>query len=136
MPLLEFTVLGPPVSYQCRNPATLQAWQAKVLTAVQAAWSGKPLLTGKLQCTIMNFHEGTRPPCDDDNMVKVIRDVMNKVVYVDDKQITHSYTVQISINDPVQIRKAASLILAGYAAGDEFLYVRLDDAPKHIQLPQ
>ena len=83
----------------------------------------------------MNVYEGHRPPCDDDNMVKPIRDAMNKVVYCDDKQITHSYTVQISINDPVQIRKAAFLILSAYSVGDEFVYVRIDDAPQHIQLP-
>ena len=136
MSLLEFTVLGPPISHQCKNPVTLQAWRAKVLAEATKNWGGKAPLTGRLQCTIMNFYEGHHPPCDDDNMVKPIRDAMNKVVFDDDKQITHSYTVQISINDPVQIRRTAMSILAAYALGDEFLYVRIDDAPKHIQLPQ
>jgi len=43
-------------------------------------------LTCKLKCTIINFHEGNVASLDDDNMVKPIRDAMNKLVYDDDSR--------------------------------------------------
>lgn len=136
MALLEFTVLGPVVSHQTQNKANLRDWQARVLSAAQATWAGKPLLTGKLRCTIINLHEGEKPPCDDDNMVKGIRDALNKHVYADDKQIRYSETIQYSINHPVSIRGASAVILAAYRVGEEFVYFRLDDAPATIELPK
>jgi hypothetical protein len=42
---------------------------------------GKPPLTGKLKCTIYNFHEGENASLDDDNMVKPIRDPNRKNHY-------------------------------------------------------
>ena len=135
MALIEMTVLGPPISHQCKDPAVLKKWKATVLAAALPLWAGKPLLTGRLKCTIMNFHEGSKPTCDDDNMVKPIRDALNGQIYQDDKQITYSETIQISINAPVQIRRGSPVLLHAYGIGDEFLYLRLDDAPAYIQLP-
>ena len=109
--LIEFTVPGPPVSHQCSNRTSVSNWKAKVLAAATAVWCGKTPLAGKLSCTIINFYEGSQPPCDDDNMVKPIRDALNKYVYADDKQITHSHTIQISINvDSNAMRRCSALL--------------------------
>ena len=37
---------------------------------------------------------------------------------------------------PIKIRRASAVLLTAYGKGDEFLYVRIDDAPDFIQLPQ
>jgi hypothetical protein len=135
MPLLEFVVPGPPVSHQTSDKANLKAWQATIKAEAAKFWTSPPL-KGKLRFLLINFHEGDKPPLDDDNMVKPIRDALNKFVYDDDRQIRYSETLQVSIDDPVRIRKASRILLDAFCKGDEFLYVRIEDAPDFIQLPQ
>jgi crossover junction endodeoxyribonuclease RusA len=136
MPLLEFTVDGPPVSYQTRDRANLAAWKALIRAEAARCWGSNTILGTNLKCTIINFHEGAVASLDDDNMVKPIRDAMNGLVYRDDRQITYSETIQICIDAPIKIRRASTVLLAAYAKGQEFLYIRIDHAPDTIQLPQ
>ena len=135
MALIEFTVLGPPVSHQTHDRAALQSWKATVRNHAFAVWGTTPPLTNKLKCTIINFHEGEKASLDDDNMMKPIRDALNKLVYVDDRQITYSEIIQISIDAPIKVRRGSPALLAAYSIGEEFVYVRIDDAPDYIQLP-
>src|SRR6516225_1459647 len=134
MPLLEIMILGPPVSYQTKDKNNLKAWQALIRAEATNVWKGPPL-KGKLKFLLINFHEGDKPPLDDDNMVKPIRDALNGLVYEDDRQIRYSETLQVPIDDPIKIRGASVILLAAYSKGDEFLYVRIEDAPAVIQLP-
>ncbi|HEV3440635.1 MAG TPA: RusA family crossover junction endodeoxyribonuclease [Gemmata sp.] len=108
---LEFVLPGPPVSYQTNDKANLKAWQATVKAEAGKTWTAVPL-TGKLKFVLINFHEGDKPPLDDDNMVKPIRDALNKFVYDDDRQIRYSETFQIPIDDPIKIRRASAILLA------------------------
>jgi Holliday junction resolvase RusA-like endonuclease len=133
--LLEFTVEGPPVSHQTSNSGNLKAWQAAVKSEATKGWSSPPL-KGRLKFLVLNFYEGDKPPLDDDNMVKPIRDALNKVVYDDDRQIRHSETIQLSIDAPVMIRGASQVLLSAFSKGKEFLYVRIEDAVDVIQLPR
>src|SRR5438067_134960 len=135
MPLLEFVVLGPPVSHQTRDKKNLKKWQATVKAEAAKVWT-RPPLTGTLKFLLINFHEGDEPSLDDDNMVKPIRDALNKFVYNDDRQIRYSETIHQSIDAPIRIRKASRILLDAFCKGDEFLYVRIDEAPDFIQLPQ
>ena len=68
---------------------------------------GNPL-TGKLKCTIYNFHEGENASLDDDNMVKPIRDAMNKLIYVDDSQISSTEILHINIIRRLRYRRASA----------------------------
>ncbi len=133
---LEFTIDGPPVSYQTKDKSSLNAWKNAVRAEAAKHWAARPPLIGKLKCTIYNFHEGENPSLDDDNMVKPIRDALNGLVYDDDSQIRYSETIHICIDAPIKIRRASAILLAAYGKGDEFLYVRIDDAPDFIQLPR
>lgn len=136
MPHLEFTVNGPPVSPQTKDKVSLANWKGIIRAEAAKCWGAKPPLTGKLKCTIINFHEGRVASLDDDNMVKPIRDAMNKLVYDDDSQICYSETIHVSIDAAAKLRRASPILLAAFSKGDEFLYVRVDDAPDVIQLPQ
>jgi len=131
---LEFVLHGPPVSHQTSDRVNLKAWQATVRAEAAKRWIGTPL-AGKLKFVLINFHEGDKPPLDDDNMVKPVRDALNAFVYIDDRQIRYSETFQIPIDDPIKIRGASAIFLAAYSQGKEFLYVRIEDAPAFIQLP-
>ena len=132
---LEFTVLGPPVSYQTKDKANLKVWKQTIRDEAGKKWTTIPLTT-KLKMTLINFHERDDAPMDDDNMVKPIRDAMNKLVYEDDRQITYSVLIQISIDAPIKVRKGPRILLDACWNGEEFLYIRIEDAPDFIQLPQ
>jgi crossover junction endodeoxyribonuclease RusA len=136
MPHLEFTVEGPPVSHQTRDKASLANWKRIIRAEAARCWGTKPPLTCKLKCTIINFHEGNVASLDDDNMVKPIRDAMNKLVYDDDSRICYSETIHVSIDAAIKLRRASGILLAAFSKGEEFLYIRIDDAPDVIQLPQ
>ena len=135
MPLLEFVVPGPPVSHQTSDKKNLKAWQATVKAEAAKVWIGTPL-TGNLKFLLISFHEGDKPSLDDDNMVKPIRDALNKFVYDDDRQIRYSEIIQICIDAPIRIRKASKILLDAFQKGHEFLYVRIENAPNFIQLPR
>jgi len=107
-----------------------------IQSAAASHWGSKPPLGGNLKCTILNFHEGDKASLDDDNMVKPIRDAMNGLVFLDDSQIRYSETIHIGIDEAIRIRRASAILLAAYSRGDEFLYIRIDEAPDVIQLPQ
>ena len=86
---LEFVVLGPPISNQQSNlqgKANLNTWRATVAGEAQNRWKG-PLLTGRLKTVIINFHDGNKPSVDIDNMSKPILDVLQNIVYNNDRQI-------------------------------------------------
>lgn len=133
---LEFVLQGPPISYQTSDKTNLKQWQADVKAEAAKVWRKKTPLNGKLKFLLINFHEGDKPPLDDDNMVKPIRDALNKFVYEDDRQIRYSETLQVPIDDPMKLRGASSILLAAFSSATEFLYVRIEDAPLVIQLPR
>jgi hypothetical protein len=135
MPVIEFTVLGPPISHQSGNKALLQSWKAEVQAAAARVWK-QPPLTDLVKCTIMNFFAGPAPPLDDDNMVKPIRDALNGLIYADDREIRHSHHVQTSIDDLFRIRGVSKILLEAFSAGNEFVYVRIEDAPAETPLPK
>src|SRR6266480_1632794 len=99
---LEFTLPGPPVSYQTSDKANLKKWQADVKAAAAKTWTAAPL-TGTVKFLLINFHEGDKPSLDDDNMVKPIRDALNKFVYDDDRQIRFSETHHVPIDSSMKI---------------------------------
>ena len=79
-------------------------------------------MTGKLKCTILNFHEGERcyASLDDDNMVKPIRDAMNGLIYNDDSQISYSGDDPRLHRRPDQDPQGFGRTLSGYNKGDVF----------------
>jgi Holliday junction resolvase RusA-like endonuclease len=135
MPLVEFTVEGMPVSHQTGDRALLQAWKKTVRAAAAKVWTGRPV-TGPVKFIVMFFHDDPKPVLDDDNMAKPIRDALNGLVYQDDKQITHAEHVLTSINALYEVRYVAHVILEAFRKGDPFVYVRIEDAPAHTQLPR
>ncbi len=135
MLIVEFTVKGPPVSHQTNDRANLQAWKKAVRDEVAKCWSGLPM-SGPVKFVLMNFYEGAQPPLDDDNMAKPIRDALNGLIYQDDKQITHAEHSQTSIDAFYQIRGVSRVILDAFHRGKEFVYVRIEAAPTHTQLPR
>src|SRR4051794_41103228 len=116
MLIIEFVVPGPPVSHQTNDKKNLKAWQTAVHAEAAKVWTSPPV-TGKLKFLLINFQEGEHPSLDDDNMVKPIRDALNKFVYNDDRQIRYSETIHWSIDAPVKIRGASKILLEACGKG-------------------
>jgi Holliday junction resolvase RusA-like endonuclease len=96
---LEFVVVGVPISNQSTGTPALQAWRTAVEAEVKKNWSGPPL-AGRLKAVIINFHTGDKPSVDLDNMSKPILDVMQQIVYEDDRQIRQAELTHVRIDAP------------------------------------
>ena len=131
----EFTVDGPPVSYQTRNVVRLRAWQqAERVAAVQRWPASTPPVTERLQFTVTYYHDGISVQMDNDNLVKPIQDALNGLIYEDDRQITDTYIRKTDLNGSFRVRGMSPVLAEGFCRGNEFLYVRIELAPDHEEL--
>jgi Holliday junction resolvase RusA-like endonuclease len=132
---LEYVVAGVPISNQSAGSPALLAWRAAVDTEARKKWNGVPL-AGKLKVVIINFHTGDKPSLDLDNMCKPILDVMEKIVYHNDRQVRQAELTHVRIDAPFVFVGASKLIVAMVQAGDEFVYVRIEDPVDPFPLPK
>src|SRR5580658_11178701 len=126
MMYLEFVVVGVPISNQVSGP-NLQAWRTAVATEAKKQWK-KAVLTRKLKGFIINFHLTDKPSLDVDNMSKPIFDVMEGIVYKDDRQIRQAEITHVRIDAPFAFMGASKVIVSAVQAGNQFVYVRIEDA--------
>jgi len=131
---LEYVVVGVPISNQSTGSPALAAWRANLVAEVKKTWNKLPL-TGKLKAVIINFHTG-EPSLDLDNMSKPILDVMQDIVYDDDRQIRQAEIAHVRIDAPFVFVGASKLIVAAVQSGAEFVYIRIDDPIDPLPLPK
>jgi crossover junction endodeoxyribonuclease RusA len=131
---LEFVIIGVPISNQSPGP-NLQNWRAAVVAAARSGWS-LPILAVNLKAVIINFYLGNRPSLDVDNMSKPILDAMEGVVYDNDRQITQAEITHVSIGSAFVFVGASKIIVASVQAGNQFVYVRIDDPVDPFPLPR
>jgi Holliday junction resolvase RusA-like endonuclease len=135
---LEFVVLGPPISNQqstAQRRANLTTWRATVAGEAQNKWAN-PILTGRLKAIIINFYAGNEPSVDVDNMSKPILDVMQKMVYDNDRQIRQAEITHVQIGAPYAIVGVSKIIVNALQAGTQFVYVRIEDPADPFPLPK
>ncbi len=135
---LEFVVLGPPISNQQSTPKgklNLTVWRATVAGQAQNQWTS-PVLSGPLKAIIINFHDGNSPSVDVDNMSKPIFDVMQSIVYIDDRQIRQAQITHLEIGAPFSIVGVSKIIVNAIQAGTQFVYVRIEDPADPFPLPK
>src|SRR4051812_38383620 len=135
---LEFVVLGPPISNQQSTPqgkANLTGWRATVAGEAQNRFAS-PLLTGPLMAIIINFYQGNKLSVDVDNMSKPILDVMQSIVYSDDRQIRQAQITHLEISAPFSIVGVSKILVDALQAGSEFVYVRIEDPVDPFPLPK
>jgi crossover junction endodeoxyribonuclease RusA len=129
----EFTVEGPPVSYQSRNRTRLRAWRLQVRDAAAQRWSGPILADVALRIVVTYYHEGRAIRMDNDNLLKPIQDALIGLVYVDDRQLTDTSVRKTDIDGLFYIRGASSILLEAFAVGSEFLHIQIEAAPSHAR---
>lgn len=131
---LEFAVPGPPISNQSQGTA-LSGWRATVEAEARKGWNALPL-SGVLKAVVINFHTGGKPPLDLDNMSKPILDVLQGVVYSDDRQIRQAELAHVKIDTPLVVVGASKVLVAALQVGDQFVYVRVEDPADPLPLPK
>ena len=136
MIVVEFTIEGPPVSHQTHDKAKLAAWRDLVRAAAAKAMGSASPSAEPLKITVAYYHDAPAVLIDNDNMVKPIQDALNLLVYLDDRQITHADVRKGDINGRFIVRGVSSILLAGFAAGKAFLYVKAETEPDPAHLPR
>jgi hypothetical protein len=136
---LEFVIPGPPISNQQNSPAgkaNLVTWHALLAGTVAPLWGSKPILTAELKAVIINFFAGNKPSVDVDNMSKPILDVMQQVVYKNDRQIRQAEITHVKIGAAFAIMGASKILVSAIQAGEQFVYVRIEDPVDPFPLPK
>ncbi len=131
----EFIVAGPPVSYQARNRARLQAWIATVRNEAVGHWPpGQLPATGHLKITVVYYHDAVTVRLDNDNMLKPIQDALQGVVYANDAQITDTSVRKTNLDGQFTVRGMSRVLAEGFCRGTEFLYIKVEEAPDHVRI--
>jgi Holliday junction resolvase RusA-like endonuclease len=135
---LEFVVLGPPVSNQQSTAVgrtNLSAWRSTVAGAAAQSWA-RPLLSGRLKGIILNFYAGNKPSVDIDNMSKPILDVLQQIVYDNDRQIVQAEISHLELGGAYAIAGVSKILVTALQAGSQFVYVRIEDPVVPFPLPK
>ena len=96
-----------------------------------------PLLMGHLKAIIINFYAGNKPSVDVDDVSKPILDVMQKIVYDNDRQIRQAEITHLRIGTALSIVGVSTVIVMALQAGSG-VRVRADrrPGPTHSPLPK
>lgn len=134
MDAFDFVVAGIPASVQATR--SKKPWQARVRRAATARWpAGTPPLVQELTATIIYFYVGDTS-LDVDNIAKPILDALKGIVYPDDHLITQLVVRKtklipgLAINNPSPELASALAQMRG-----DFVYVRINRAPHHSEVP-
>jgi crossover junction endodeoxyribonuclease RusA len=128
-----FTITGTPVSLQTNNRALLQEWKAKVGAAAAAAMPlGMPATSEAVQVFIT--HYCITQISDLDNIIKPIVDAMKILVYLDDDQVTDLTVKRRKLKQLTDVTGISPSIAEALAAGEEFLYVKIDLPTEPMEL--
>jgi Holliday junction resolvase RusA-like endonuclease len=134
---LEFVVLGPPISNQQSTAvgrANLAAWRVTVAGEATLRWPN-PVLVEDLKAIIINFYTGKKPSLDVDNISKPILDVMQAIIYDDDRQIRQAEFTHAELGAVYKIAGTSKILATAIQANQQFVYVRIEDPVVPFPLP-
>jgi hypothetical protein len=69
-------------------------------------------------------------------MSKPILDVMQDIVYDDDRQVRQAEITHVRIDAPFVIVSASKMLVAAVQAGNQFVYVRIEEPVDPFPLPK
>jgi crossover junction endodeoxyribonuclease RusA len=123
-PLFEMLIPRRPLSHQVKNRENLQAWKDYIYGRARSEWSlGTPHANSGLQLTLVYLCGDY--PADIDNIIKPIQDALIGVVYADDALICDVDSHRRLLSDPIDIMNLPPLLIAGFALGEECIYIRV-----------
>ena|SRR5260221_8066967 len=128
MAVLEFVVIGTPVSVQASSAAR-RFWQQRVATAAsQAAGEWVASRAASVVLSVAYFY-AYQPVADLDNIVKPLQDALKTIAYEDDIQVVDLIA---SMRPKAQGAPPTmnAMLSAAFAGKSDFVYVRVGHASR------
>lgn len=127
LPLLEFIVIGTPVSSQGTS-GNRKFWQQLVRREGEAAGSGQRPISEAVVLKLVYFFE-KEPIADLDNLVKPVQDALKGIAYDDDKQVVDLVASMRRKVFETGITMTA-LLARGFGGGSDFIHVVVDQSSR------
>jgi Holliday junction resolvase RusA-like endonuclease len=143
--LFDFVVTGAAVSFQTKNKNKKAAWKDSIRKHAKEEWTRRGFsqpLTGRLRIVVTYFTAedplaGSGAVPDSDNAlwtvaevltepeaVKPLKDSMQGLIYIDDRQIVETQCRIKNLNGNFTIRRMSPVIAEGFFAGGSFTYIK------------
>jgi crossover junction endodeoxyribonuclease RusA len=123
---VEFIIEGVPLA-QRASAASLEKWKARVADAARAQLQeGHWATTGPVAITILYFPIATMRG-DVDNIVKPILDALNRLVYIDDRQVERIWVQKFEPGRVLTFSEPTPTLADALERDRPVLYVRIDD---------
>lgn len=127
MPLLEFVVIGTPVSSQGSSD-NRKFWQQRVQGKGRNAATVQLPVSTEVALRLAYFYV-SEPIADLDNIVKPIQDALKDIAYVDDKQVVDLVaSMRRKVFDKGITMTA--LLARGFDGGSDFIHVVVDQSSR------
>ena len=129
----EFLIKSRPVSQQTRRRDRLREWRDFVRREADGYWSSTHVpADGPVCITLVYLYD--EAALDIDNIVKPIQDTLVGLAFPDDSLVTDIIARRRHLRGTFDLNRASPVLLDGFEYGDEFVYVRVGDAPPQEQL--
>jgi hypothetical protein len=133
LPLLEFVVIGTPISSQGASGAR-RLWQRLVREAAAVEVSASELHSSADEMTLrMAYFYVNEPAADLDNIVKPIQDALQGLVYHDDEQIV-DLVASMRRKEVDESLLLTPTLARGFLGGSDFIYVSVDRSTTTIEV--
>jgi hypothetical protein len=127
LPLLEFVVIGTPVSSQGSSD-NRKFWQQRVQGKGRNAATVQLPVSTEVALRLAYFYV-SEPIADLDNIVKPIQDALKDIAYVDDKQVVDLVaSMRRKVFDKGITMTA--LLARGFDGGSDFIHVVVDQSSR------
>ena len=129
----EFLIRSRPVSQQTRRRERLREWKDFVRQEADRYWSARQApADGPVCVTVVYLYD--EAVLDVDNVIKPIQDSLVGLAFSDDSSVTDIIGRRRQLRGTFDLSRASPVLLEGFEYGDEFVYVRVSDAPPQEQL--
>ena len=108
-------------------------WRDCVKNFAKQRWPAQPPVAEEVMVTVTCFHDHRH--FDLDNILKPILDAMNKLIYVDDVQITDLHCRKRDLNADLEVRNPSPALREALARLSPFVHIIVAAAPDQGVLP-
>lgn len=121
------------MSQQTRRQARLRQWQEFVKSEALRYWTRAPLnMHDPISITLIYIY--SEAALDVDNVLKPVQDALIGLVYSDDSLVTDVIIRRRELGGTFDLSRVSTVLIDGFEYGDEFLYVRIANAPPQDRL--
>jgi hypothetical protein len=128
MPSVEFIVDGTPVSAQTKNDKLKADYCQRIARAALRAMADSPPFVEPVRLDVRVFYSGGVRSPDNDNVTKLLQDVLESIVYINDAQIDDTVLMRRDVDEPFRLSGVSTLLACALTKSATFMYVRVTTA--------